>query len=71
MIKGTDLKLLKKYNDILPGNKAYKRPNKFNSNRFIVCHYAGEVEYDIESFLDKNRDTVSDLINDTMTGSQS
>lgn len=31
MIKGTDAKLLKKYNDNLTGNKAYKRPNRFNA----------------------------------------
>jgi len=30
MIKGTDLKLLKKFNDMLTVNKSFKRPNRFN-----------------------------------------
>jgi len=71
MMKGTDLKLLKKYNDILPSNKAFKRPNKFNTTSFIVCHYAGEVEYEVENFLDKNRDTVNVLIHQAMNASSS
>ena len=36
-----------------------------------MAHYAGEVEYDIDSFLEKNRDTVSDITNDTFFGSKS
>ena len=68
---GTDLKLLKNYNDMLTSNKSFKRPNKFGATQFIVCHYAGEVEYEVDSFLEKNRDTVSDITNDTFFGSKS
>ena len=70
MIKGADLKLLKKYNDSLGSNKSYKKPSKFNATSFIVVHYAGEVEYDINSFLDKNRDTVNDIISKTLSSSK-
>jgi myosin heavy subunit len=38
---------------------------------FLVCHYAGEVEYEISSFNEKNKDTVSDVINDTLFASKS
>jgi len=31
-----------------------------------VCHYAGEVEYEINTFIEKNKDTLSELINDTL-----
>lgn len=67
MIKGTDMKLLKKMNDMLTVNKSFKRPNKYDCAEFIVCHYAGEVAYEINSFIEKNKDTVSDLIKDTLS----
>ena len=69
MIKGSDTKLLKKFNDNFSGNRSYKRPNRFNSEEFIVCHYAGEVEYEVKQFIEKNKDTVSDLINETLSSS--
>lgn len=65
MIKGTDNGLLKKQNDMLCSNKSYKRPPKFGSNEFIIAHYAGEVEYSVQGFLEKNRDAVSDIIKET------
>jgi myosin heavy subunit len=43
MIKGSDNGLLKKYNDMLPSNRSFKRPAKFGSTAFIIAHYAGEV----------------------------
>jgi myosin heavy subunit len=71
MIKGTDNGLLKKYNDILSANRSYKKPAKFGATSFIVCHYAGEVEYENAGFLEKNKDTVSHLITETLSNSES
>jgi myosin heavy subunit len=67
MIKGTDNGLLKKYNDMLQANRKFKRPNKFGATSFIVCHYAGEVDYEISAFLEKNKDTVNESITDTLS----
>ncbi len=42
-----------------PHNKVFKKP-RFGNNKFIVAHYAIDVAYDSEGFIEKNRDTVSD-----------
>ncbi|KAI0464102.1 Myosin type-2 heavy chain 1 [Komagataella kurtzmanii] len=42
-----------------PTNKVFKKP-RFGNNKFIVKHYALDVPYDSEGFIEKNRDTVSD-----------
>lgn len=69
MINGNENGLLKKYNDMLQSNRKYKRPSRFQSTAFIVGHFAGDVEYEIGNFLEKNRDTVRDVINDTLAKS--
>lgn len=56
---------------MLSSNKKYKKPNKFNSYNFIICHYAGEVEYEISGFLEKNKDTINEIITDTLSKSSS
>lgn len=42
-----------------PTNDFFKKP-RFGGNKFVVSHYAIDVEYDSEGFIEKNRDTVSD-----------
>jgi myosin heavy subunit len=67
MIKGNDTNMLKKYNDNLGGSKSFRRPGRLDATKsFIVCHYAGDVEYEVGTFCEKNKDTVSDVINDTL-----
>ncbi|WVQ76759.1 hypothetical protein IAR50_006433 [Cryptococcus sp. DSM 104548] len=40
-------------------NAVFKKP-RFNQNAFTIAHYAHDVTYDIEGFIDKNRDSVPD-----------
>ncbi|KAI9826872.1 MAG: Myosin type-2 heavy chain 1 [Thelocarpon impressellum] len=39
--------------------KFYKKP-RFGKSSFTVCHYAIDVTYESDGFIDKNRDTVPD-----------
>lgn len=40
-------------------HKFYKKP-RFGDSAFTVCHYALDVTYESEGFIEKNRDTVPD-----------
>ena len=40
-------------------NKFYKKP-RFGKSSFTVCHYAVDVTYESEGFIEKNRDSVPD-----------
>ncbi|KAI9824837.1 MAG: Myosin type-2 heavy chain 1 [Phylliscum demangeonii] len=40
-------------------HKFYKKP-RFGTSAFTVCHYAIDVMYESEGFIEKNRDTVPD-----------
>ncbi|CCF57760.1 hypothetical protein KAFR_0D01140 [Kazachstania africana CBS 2517] len=42
-----------------PSNKVFSKP-RFGQTKFVVSHYAHDVSYDTEGFIEKNRDTVSD-----------
>lgn len=50
-------------------NPHYKKLNKFDAKRFVINHYAGDVTYEIEGFMEKNKDLLSDNIMETMSSS--
>jgi len=56
--------LTEKFDISLMNNDHYESLGGFNSKKkgFIVHHFAGKVEYDIKNFLEKNKDSVSPLI---------
>jgi myosin-5 len=59
---GTDASFLQKLNVQLgkPEYKAiYKKP-RFGNTSFTIAHYALDVTYEVDGFLEKNRDTVPD-----------
>ena len=45
------------------------KPSKF-SNKFTLRHYAGDVEYTIDKWIDKNKDPLSDSIVEMMSSSK-
>ncbi len=49
-------------------NANFKK-NRFSKDIFHVVHFAGEVEYTVHSFLDKNRETLSNLFVRAIKGS--
>jgi myosin-5 len=59
---GTDASFLTKLNTQLvkPENKAVFKKPRFGNTAFTIAHYALDVTYEVEGFLEKNRDTVPD-----------
>lgn len=59
---GTDASFLQKLHSQLlkPEHaKVFKKP-RFGNSAFTIAHYALDVTYEVEGFLEKNRDTVPD-----------
>ncbi|EXJ80274.1 hypothetical protein A1O1_08416 [Capronia coronata CBS 617.96] len=58
---GSDEQFVTKLHHHFAGDKQkfYKKP-RFGKTSFTVCHYALDVTYESDGFIDKNRDTVPD-----------
>ena len=59
---GADASLASKLHQQLakPEHKAVFKKPRFNQNAFTIAHYAHDVTYDIEGFIEKNSETVTD-----------
>ncbi|KAG1144412.1 hypothetical protein G6F37_004605 [Rhizopus arrhizus] len=73
MPSGTDQgfcnKLYSSFSD--PKYKNYFKKPRFSNSAFTVVHYAHEVEYDSEGFIDKNKDTVPDELLNLLQSAES
>jgi myosin-5 len=69
---GSDSNLVTKlYNRFSAGatqSKFFEKP-RFGQSEFIIKHYALDVKYQIEGFIDKNKDTVSEEQLETLSNS--
>lgn len=66
--RGSDKSFVQKLHGHQGTNKVYKRVLK-NQDHFIIKHYAGDVVYDTDGFLEKNRDTLTDDLLEVLNAS--
>ncbi|KAL6037688.1 hypothetical protein STEG23_005957 [Scotinomys teguina] len=67
---GTDENWLQKlYNNFVNKNSLFEKPRMSNAS-FVIQHFADKVEYQCEGFLEKNRDTVYDMLVETLRASK-
>eukprot|EP00931_Biecheleriopsis_adriatica_P076367 TRINITY_DN5007_c0_g4_i1.p1 TRINITY_DN5007_c0_g4~~TRINITY_DN5007_c0_g4_i1.p1 ORF type:complete len:1783 (-),score=512.44 TRINITY_DN5007_c0_g4_i1:78-4991(-) len=72
MPNATDQTCLSKIYNSFKTSKIVYKPSRFASTNFAVAHYAGEVVYDVVSFLEKNTDKLhADIMNLMKTSSLS
>lgn len=67
--RGNDEGFFRGINTMLRNHKSFKGPQKIGSQQFVVCHFAGDVTYDVDGFVEKNKDSVSDLITECLGSS--
>ena len=52
-----------------PTRNAFFKKNKVRPECFSVAHFAGDVEYTVTGFLEKNRDSLSNTSKEVVTQS--
>lgn len=57
MPKGSDQSWVEKLYKTCVKYKHFSKP-RFGNSSFVIQHFADSVEYQVEGFLDKNRDSV-------------
>lgn len=68
--RGTDTNLLQAINNQLGHLRSFRRTEKLGAANFSIVHYAGDVTYEIDGFVEKNKDAVSNLITECLAGSK-
>jgi myosin I len=68
--QGTDATFLDKMESHFGGSPVFRVLGKGMTGSFLVKHYAGEVAYQVEGFLEKNRDTMFDDLKDACKSSE-
>ena len=68
--QGSDKNFHEKIKSQLAYARSLKKPDKMGAQQFIICHYAGEVTYDIEGFVEKNKDSVSNILLEVLSNSK-
>ncbi|XP_074862567.1 unconventional myosin-Vc isoform X2 [Carettochelys insculpta] len=68
--QGTDENWLQKlYNNYVNKNPLFQKP-KMSNTSFVIQHFADKVEYKSEGFLEKNRDTVYEVLIEILRNSK-
>ena len=68
---GEDKKLIQKlYNRFGPDQHKFFEQPRFGQSEFIIKHYAVDVTYQIEGFIEKNKDTINDEQLDMLNASK-
>lgn len=67
---GSDDKLLQKLNEKHRSNSCYKVMPRAQGDGFAINHYAGNVSYHIDGFVDKNRDQMPGELMQLLSSSQ-
>ncbi|XP_029431771.1 unconventional myosin-Vc isoform X3 [Rhinatrema bivittatum] len=68
--QGTDDNWLQKlYNNYIDKNPLFEKP-RMSNRAFIIQHFADKVEYQCEGFLEKNKDTVYEVLIDILKNSK-
>ncbi|PRP86414.1 hypothetical protein PROFUN_05333 [Planoprotostelium fungivorum] len=68
--QGTDSSLLAKLHKNCATHKFFEK-NEKDRNTFAIKHYAGVVAYNVDGFLDKNKDTLFNNLRTMLEGSKS
>lgn len=63
-------KLYQNFNNGPQYQEYFKKP-RFSNDAFVVAHYAHDVQYESEGFMDKNKDTVPEELLNLLQASQS